>query len=58
MGRTTVECDEQVRNELRSFKVDHGQTYDEAVVWLLQAAGYDFRHLRPDQIEENTDDSR
>jgi hypothetical protein len=52
VGRTTVEHDEKVRNELRSFKADHGLTYDEAVIWLLKAAGHDFRHLRPEDIKE------
>lgn len=52
MQRTTVEYDKQVRNELRSFKADHGLTYDEAVIYLLQTAGYDFRHLRPEDIED------
>ena len=47
MGRTTVELDESVRNELRSFKADHGLTYDEAVIQLLTDNKWEFRHLHP-----------
>jgi len=48
MGRTTVELDKEIRDELRSFKADHGLTYDEAVVRLLDASGWEFRHIRPE----------
>lgn len=53
MARTTVELDEQVRDELRSFKADHGLTYDEAVIRLLKESGHGFRHLRPNEHEGN-----
>ncbi len=54
VGRTTVEHDEKVRDELRSFKADHGLTYDEAVICLLKATGHEFRHLRPEDIKEKS----
>jgi len=45
MGRTTIEVDERVRNELRSYKADHGLTYDDAILTLLLQDGWDLRHF-------------
>lgn len=47
MGRTTIEVNEPTRDELRSFKADHGWTYDEALLYLLEEAGWTFRHVGP-----------
>ena len=54
MGRTTVELDERVRDELRSFKADRGLTYDEAVLQLLSECGWEFRHQRPEETTNDT----
>lgn len=40
MGRTTIELDEDVRDELRRYKAQDGQTYDEAIIELLEAVGW------------------
>jgi hypothetical protein len=48
MGRTTVEVDEEVRDELRSYKADHGHTYDEAIIELLEQSDWKFRHINED----------
>lgn len=48
MGRTTVEVDEEVRDELRSYKADHGLTYDEAIIELLEQSDWKFRHINKD----------
>ena len=52
MGRTTVELDETVRNELRSYKADHGLTYDAAVLRLLKTSGWERLHRRPGRPED------
>lgn len=42
MGRTTIEVDEAIRDELRRYKAQDGDTYDEAISKLLtQASGWD-----------------
>lgn len=51
MGRTTVELDEAVRDELRSHKADHGLTYDEAFIRLLQSDDWNFRHIDPEKFD-------
>lgn len=48
MGRTTIEVSTNVRDELRSYKADHGLTYDKALLRLLSESGWMFRHHRPD----------
>lgn len=52
MGRTMIEIDEEVRDELRSYKADRGMTYDEAITLLFTESGHDFRHLRPGEKDE------
>lgn len=52
MGRTTIEIEDVVRDELRSYKADQALTYDEALVQLLRSASHDFRHLRSDRQQE------
>lgn len=37
--------DEDVRDELRSYKADHGLTYDEAIIELLEVSDWKFRHI-------------
>lgn len=38
--RTSINIDEEVRDELRRYKADDGLTYDEAVVRLLSETGW------------------
>lgn len=38
MARTTIEVDEEVRDKLRRYKSLDGQTYDEAILELLERA--------------------
>jgi hypothetical protein len=52
MGRTTIEVDERVRDELRSFKADRGATYDEAIIQLLFSDGWEFRHFEGEGSDE------
>lgn len=40
MGKTTIEVSESVRDELRRYKAQDGQTYDQAVMELLESAGW------------------
>jgi len=41
MGETThVEISKERRNELRRYKAQDGQTYDEAIETLLENAGW------------------
>lgn len=40
MSRTTIEIDEAVRDELRRYKAEHGETYDGAIQKLLQNDGW------------------
>jgi len=49
MVRTTIEVDEDVRDELRRYKAQDGLTYDEAIASLLKEVDW----IR----EENTDDA-
>lgn len=37
MGRTTIEVDEETRDELRVYKAERGLTYDAAIRELLEA---------------------
>lgn len=37
---TTVQLDEDTRDELRRYKAEHGLTYDEAVNKLLMESGW------------------
>jgi hypothetical protein len=39
-ARTSINIDEEVRDELRRYKADDGLTYDEAVVRLLSETGW------------------
>jgi len=41
MGRTTIEVNEAVRDELRRYKAQDGQTYDEAIAELLENSGWE-----------------
>jgi len=36
MGRTSIEVDESVRDELRRYKAEYGLTYDDAIMKLLE----------------------
>lgn len=45
MSRTTIEVEDVVRDELRSYKADNGFTYDEAILQLLQDHGWTPRHI-------------
>lgn len=54
--KVTVEVEDVVRDELRSYKADRGLTYDEALVRLLRATDHEFRHLHPHGNEENDND--
>lgn len=40
MAKTTIELNEETRNELRRYKAQDGQTYDEAILELLEQAGW------------------
>lgn len=40
MGKTHIEITEERRDELRRYKAQDGQTYDEAVEELLSKAGW------------------
>lgn len=53
MGRTTIEVEDVVRDELRSYKADKGITYDEAVICLLSKASWQFRHIDLTEEENN-----
>jgi hypothetical protein len=52
MSRTTIEVENVVRDELRSYKADNGFTYDEAILRLLEDNGWKPRHTGN---EENQD---
>lgn len=54
MGRTTIEVEDVVRDELRSYKADNGLTYDKAILQLLRESGWKFRHVGN---EENQNDN-
>lgn len=60
MGRTTIEVSTNVRDELRSYKADHGLTYDTALLRLLSESGWTFRHHRldPDQNGAETNGNK
>lgn len=40
MPKTTIELSEETRDELRRYKAQDGQTYDEAVTNLLEDVGW------------------
>lgn len=40
MARTTIELEDETRDELRRYKAQDGQTYDEAIMELLSIAGW------------------
>lgn len=40
MGRTTIEVDEDTRDELRRYKAQDGLTYDEAINRLLEQSNW------------------
>lgn len=44
MGKTTIELSETVRDELRRYKAQDGQTYDEAIEDLLTTVGWIDEH--------------
>lgn len=52
MDRTTIQVDEAVRDELRSYKADKGVTYDEAITTLLINDKWTFRHINLKENDE------
>jgi hypothetical protein len=52
MGRTTIQVDEAVRDELRSYKADKGVTYDGAITVLLRNDKWQFRHIDSKENDE------